>query len=226
MERSSQREPLTREAVVAAGLAIGDAEGLEAVSLRRIAADVGVTPMALYRYVGSKEELLDEMLDAVWENVEIPDLADDDWWGGLAALARSTRAAFLSHPAAATIAATRAGGGEGILRVIEAILTLFERAGLDPQRAVRIFPPFARSLLALIVFEASLLPELSEEERRRQALRNRFEFESLPADGFPHVIAAASLLAMPYEAERVFEEGLELLHAGIEAQLPAATRGD
>jgi TetR/AcrR family transcriptional regulator, tetracycline repressor protein len=128
-----------------------------------------------------------------------------------------------SHPAGAAIAATRPGGGKNIVRVIEAILALLERAGLDPQRAAQIYLPFARSLLALIVFEASLPPELSDEERRQQALRTRFELESLPADEFPHVIAAAPHLATPYEPERVFEEGLELLHARIEAQLRSKT---
>jgi AcrR family transcriptional regulator len=224
MTKPPKRKPLTREAVVAAGLAIGDAEGLEAVSLRRVAAELGVTPMALYRYVESKEELLDEMLAAVWGKVEIPNLASGDWWERLAALAHSARSAFLSHPAAAAIAATRPRGGKNIVRVIEVILALFERAGLDSEHAARIYLPFARSLLALIVFEASLLPELSEEERRQEALRTRFEFESLPAGEFSHVIAAAPHLARPYEPERVFEEGLEFLHAGIEAQLPGPTR--
>jgi len=224
MAGTPKREPLTRDAVVAAGLAIGDAEGLDAVSLRRIAGELGVTPMALYRYVENKDELLDEMLDAVWGQVEIPNPAAGDWWDGLARLAGSTRATFLSHPAAAAIAATHPGGGRNIVRVVEAILALLERAGLDTEQAARIYLPFARSLLALIVFEASLLPELSEEERRQHALRTRFELESLPADDFPHVIAAAPHIATPYEPERVFEEGLQLLRAGIEAQLPTPTR--
>lgn len=224
MAKTPKRAPLTRDTVVAAGLAIGDAEGLDAVSLRRIAGQLGVTPMALYRYVASKEQLFDEMLDTVWDEIEIPDPGAGDWWKGLATLARSTRAAFLAHPAAAAIAARRPGGGTNILRVIEAILALLERAGLDSEQAARIYLPFARSLLALIFFEASLLPELSAEERRQQALRTRFELESLPTDEFAHVIAAAPHLATPYEPERVFEEGLQLLHAGIEAQLPTPTR--
>jgi AcrR family transcriptional regulator len=216
---------LAREAVVAAGLAIGDAEGLDAVSLRRIAAELGVTPMALYRYVASKEQLLDEMLDAVWGEVELPGPAARDWWEGLATLARSTRAAFLAHPAAAAIAARRAGGGKNVLRVVEVILARLDRAGFDPQRAARIYLPFARSLLALIVFEASLLPELSDEERRQAAVRARSDLESLPADAYPRLVAAAPHLATPYEPERVFEEGLELLRAGIEAQLPTPRVG-
>jgi len=220
MAMAKKRKSLTRDTVVVKGLAIGDTEGLEAVSLRRIASELGVTPMALYRYVQSKEELLDAMLEAVWAEVELPDANAGDWWDGLAALARSTRRAFLSHPAAAAIAATRPGSGRNILRVIDAILALLERAGFDPELAVRVYLPFARSLLALIVFEASLLPEVSEEERRQRALRTRFELEALPADTFPHVIAAAPNLANPYEPERVFEEGLDLLRAGIEAHRP------
>ncbi len=203
--------------VVAQGLAIGDREGLEAVSLRRIAAELGVTPMALYRYVQNKGELLDEMLEAVWAEVQLPDPDAGDWWAGLAALGRSTRQAFLSHPAAAAIAATRPEGGRNIVRIIEAILALLERAGFGIEQAARIYVPFARSLLALIVFEASLLPELSEEERRQRALRTRLELESFPAEDFPHVIAAAPYPSTPYEPERVFEQGLDLLRAGIEA---------
>jgi hypothetical protein len=76
----------------------------------------------------------------------------------------------------------------------------------------------------LLVFEASLLPELTEEARRQRSLQMRFELESLPADEFPHVIAAAPHLAAPYEPERVFEQGLDLLRAGIEAHRPKAGR--
>jgi len=178
--------------VVAQGLAIGDREGLEAVSLRRIAAELGVTPMALYRYVQNKGELLDEMLEAVWAEVQLPDPDAGDWWAGLAALGRSARQAFLSHPAAAAIAATRPEGGRNIVRIIEAILALLERAGFGIEQAARIYVPFARSLLALIVFEASLLPELSEEERRQRALRTRLELESFPAEDFPHESSLAA----------------------------------
>lgn len=216
--------PLTRESVISQGLAIGDVEGLEAVSLRRIAAELGVTPMALYRYVRNKEDLLDEMLEAVWAEVELPDPNTGDWWDSLAELARSVRQTFLSHPAAAAIAATRPAGGGNIVRIIEAILALLARADFNTQDAVRVYLPFARALLALIVFEASLLPELSEHERRQRALRTRFELESLPAADFPHVIEAAPQLATPYDPERVFEQGLDFLRAGIEAHRPKRAR--
>ncbi len=157
------------------------------------------------------------MLEAVWAEVELPDADAGDWWDGLAALARSTRQAFLSHPAAAAIAATRPEGARNIVQIIEAILALLERAGFKPEQAVRIYVPFARSLLALIVFEASLLPALSLKERRQRARRTRLELESLPTDDFPHVIKAAPHLATPYEPERMFEEGLDFLRTGIEA---------
>jgi Tetracyclin repressor-like, C-terminal domain len=62
------------------------------------------------------------MLEAVWAEVELPDPNAGDWWDGLAALARSTRRVFLVHPAAASIAATRPGGGRNILCVIDVIL--------------------------------------------------------------------------------------------------------
>jgi hypothetical protein len=72
----------------------------------------------------------------------------------------------------------------------------------------------------MIAFEAGLLPELSADERRQKALKTRFELESLPAADHPNLIEAARYLAAPYEPDTTFDHGLDLLHAGIEAQLP------
>jgi AcrR family transcriptional regulator len=220
MARTARHAPLTREAVIAAGLALGDAEGLDAVSFRRLASELDVTPMALYRYVDNKEALLTGMLHAVWEDVALPE-PGADWREGLTHLAGSLRDAFLAHPVAATIAATRPESGPPVLRVIEGTLALLEQAGFTVAEATRIYVPFARALLALVLFEASLLPELPDAERITRARRTLVELEALPAERYPHVVAAAPLLAVPYDPRGVFDRGLDLLQAGIEAQLPA-----
>jgi TetR/AcrR family transcriptional regulator, tetracycline repressor protein len=223
---AKKREPatLTRDRVLATALAVGDADGLAAVSLRRIAGELGVTPMSVYNYVESKDALLDEIADRVYGQVELPDPSEVDWWDGLAAIAHSTRSAFVAHPVAAAVVGQRAVSGPNTLRILEAILALLQRAGFDLASAVQLSTTFARFLISMIVYEAGLLPELTEEDRRQQELRTRFELESLPMTDYPNLVSAAQYLSSPYDAVQTFEQALELLRAGIEAQRPRKTR--
>src|SRR5258705_1515237 len=90
---------LDRESVLDAGIEIADEDGLEAVTLRRIAERLSVTPMALYRHVEAKEDLLDGMADLLYAELDLPE-PGGDWWEGLAAIARSNRRVLLAHPLA------------------------------------------------------------------------------------------------------------------------------
>ena len=94
---------LTRDAVLAEALALGDTRGCDAVTIRGVADRLGVTPMALYRHVGDKDGLLDGLADTLYAELRLPDPADD-WWEGLAGLARSTRAETVSSDAGFTSA--------------------------------------------------------------------------------------------------------------------------
>jgi AcrR family transcriptional regulator len=219
LAKTEKREPLTRAAVIEKGLALGDAEGLDAVSLRRVASELGVTAMALYRYVESKEELLDAMLELAYAEVELPDTAQGDWWDGLSAIAQSARRVLIGHPAAAAVLMSRPGAGPNALRIIERILGYLIAAGFTLEEAVRVQTTFTRFLMALIGLEASLLPELSEEARQQRARETLFMFESLPSDQFPNLIEAAPFVATPFDPNRTFSDGLELLRAGIESRL-------
>jgi len=78
-ELNTERKTLSRRAVIDAALALGDKEGVEAVSLRRLARELGVTPMALYRYVDSKEGLLAAIADRAFEEFELPAEGEGDW---------------------------------------------------------------------------------------------------------------------------------------------------
>jgi len=218
--RRQTRPRLRREAVIRTALAISDREGAQAITLRRIATELGVTPMALYRYVESKEALQDALLDLAYGEVELSDPQTRDWWDGLATIAHSVRCVLITHPAAAAIAATRPGAGPNALRIVERILALLMRAGLDTETAVQIQLAFTRSIVALAALEAGLLPEPSQEIRRQTALRTRFELESLPPEEYPNLIEAAPYIATPFEPERTFNQALELLKAGIASQLP------
>lgn len=91
------RSTLTPQRIAAAAVAIADTEGLDAVTMRRLAADLGVAPMAAYRYVSGKDELLELMVDHIYGELALPEKAKD-WREVLRGLALRTRAVLLGHP--------------------------------------------------------------------------------------------------------------------------------
>src|SRR5207245_4779395 len=97
---------LSRDEIVRAAIAVADAEGPEAISMRRIAREVGAGVMSLYWYVSSKEELLDLMLDAIEAEIEVPE-PTGDWRADLGAFARRPRAALRQHRWAAESVGSR-----------------------------------------------------------------------------------------------------------------------
>lgn len=94
---SSRREPLTRERIVATAIALADAEGLDAVSIRRIAGELQARPMSLYAHIESKDDLLALMHDEVVRETLLPEVPAD-WREAMRAIARATRASALRHP--------------------------------------------------------------------------------------------------------------------------------
>lgn len=134
-ERRRQRTPLTRRAVLSAGVHLADREGIDAVSMRRLADTLGVVPMALYKHVTDKEDLLDGMVDAVIG--EFP--ADEPDSGGEAAWKPAIRHTVLaarrivaSHPWARGALETRTRRSPAVLGYMEALTSCFLRGGVSP----------------------------------------------------------------------------------------------
>jgi AcrR family transcriptional regulator len=130
--RRGPRPGLSVEKIVRSAIAIADRDGLDAVTMRRLAQALGVAPMALYTYVPGKAELLDLMLDGVY--AEMPRAAwrrRDDWRERLAVVARDNRALFDAHPWAAAVSTTRPPLGPGLMAKYEHELNALAGAGLD-----------------------------------------------------------------------------------------------
>jgi AcrR family transcriptional regulator len=153
---------LDLETVVDAALSVADDAGLEAVSLRRVASRLGVTPMALYRYVESKDDLLDALADRLYESLTLP-ASDADWWEGLAELARSTRRLLLARPWAAPLFA-RPLAGPHADALDEALQRTLRAAGFAPAEARELHDQLSNLVFALVA------PEL-------HGRRNRAAFE-------------------------------------------------
>jgi AcrR family transcriptional regulator len=129
--RRGPRPGLSVERIVRAAIELADREGLEAVTMRRLAESLGVGPMALYTYVPGKAELLDLMLDALYAVMPRAEWGSDDWRERLAAVARDNRALFDAHPWAAAVSNSRPPLGPGVMAKYEHELNALAGAGLD-----------------------------------------------------------------------------------------------
>ncbi|MFI7602824.1 TetR/AcrR family transcriptional regulator [Actinoplanes sp. NPDC049681] len=129
--RRGRKKGLSLTQVVDAAIAVADAEGLDAVSMRRVAQELGVVPMTLYTYVPDKAALLDLMVDALY--LRMSRSADDGpgWRERVRAVARDNRALYDDHPWAAEISAGRPPLGPGLMAKYEHELRAFEGSGLD-----------------------------------------------------------------------------------------------
>ncbi|MEU5516136.1 TetR/AcrR family transcriptional regulator [Streptomyces griseoaurantiacus] len=124
-EPPSRPVPLDRERIVAAAIALADEGGLEAVSVRKVAARLDAGPMRLYRYISSKEELFDLMVDEVQAEI-LPEEQPGDWREALRILAQRTRQAALRHTWLADLLGGRPAMGPNSLAVAEATLSAFD----------------------------------------------------------------------------------------------------
>ncbi|TDE90026.1 TetR/AcrR family transcriptional regulator [Occultella glacieicola] len=122
---------LTRDGVVAVAIAIADEGGLAAVSMRRVATELGVDPMSLYRHVGTKDGLLELMTDAVVSDIEPVATPSGDWVVDARALMLSARRTMLAHPWTAGAIKDRREPTPATLRHLNALLEILRAGGLD-----------------------------------------------------------------------------------------------
>jgi AcrR family transcriptional regulator len=150
---------LSRADVVDAGLELAHEFGLEGVSIRGVAERLGVTPMALYRHVTSKDDLLDGMADELYAELRLPD-AVEDWWAALLLLAHSTRRIVLARPWAVPLLA-RPLAGPHARAFDEALRSLLLGAGFSRADAAELHVQLTSMVFALIG------PELHGRKNRR-----------------------------------------------------------
>jgi AcrR family transcriptional regulator len=129
--RHGPRQGLTIDQVVDAATNLADAEGLDAITMRRVASTLGVVPMTLYTYVPGKAELLDLMLDAAYQRMPRTDTAGQPWPQRVTEIADENRALFEAHPWAAAISTVRPPLGPGLISKYEHELSAFDDLGLD-----------------------------------------------------------------------------------------------
>ena len=210
------REPLSRERIVDATFRIVDAGGLDAVSMRSVAAALGTGPASLYAHVSGREELLSLLIERLAGDMRLPEPDADRWQEQIKDLVREMHSVLLAHRDLARVSMGNIPLGEGALRVSERMIEILSLGGLPKQviaYAVDLLPLYA----VATAYEQSLFNErTSTEEGARYFEEVDAYFASLPADRFPHMAALAPQLAEGDAGER-FEFGLDVLVAGLAA---------
>jgi AcrR family transcriptional regulator len=203
--------------VVEGALALADAEGLKAVTIRRLAEDLGVTPMALYWHFHSKDELLDGVAASIFEEIDLSVDASATWQEQLRALLGSMVSVLRAHSSTAILLSTRTVSSEGSLRTTEVALDILRRGGFSPTEATQI----ARHALSTITNLVSGEPGVVAREESGKLIdarrRARLFLESLSPERYPRLVESATPLSEGVDPDAYFAFGLDLLLTGIEA---------
>ncbi|MCW2522368.1 MAG: transcriptional regulator, TetR family [Frankiales bacterium] len=198
-------------------LQLADAESLAAVSIRRLASDFHVTPMALYWHVKNKDELLAAMGDDFYDHIEISDLAGRDWFEVLRLVVERLVSSLRRHPASAGLAVARILHSERGQVLTELTLSVLRDAGFSVGRSADV----ARTALHTAVTLVAGLPgaelDVPADERDAALARKRAEIAALPADRFPCLRVSGDALTGCEDAEDYFEAGTEFFLAGVQA---------
>ncbi len=223
-DRKTVRVQLDREQIIDAALRISDAEGIDAVSMRRIAAEFDTGPSSLYAHVSNKDELLRLMFDRICGEIELPPHEPERWQQQIKELMRNTHQVLLAHNDLARVALAMIPNGPNALRASEWMLALTIKGGMPPHLGA-----WANERIFLYVtadaYEASLwraqmrplgLPKAEAELQARAELG--VYFADLPADRFPYLSRYAEAMTAGASGER-FEFGLDLLVDGLSGYL-------
>ena len=218
-----RREPISRDAIVAAAIGLLDREGLAALSMRRLAEELGTGAASLYWHVGSKDGLLDLVLDEVIGEGKVPDPDPDRWQEQLKQIARDQRAASHRHPWVVRVSIGRIPMGPNALRYSERILAILRAGGLPPRLAVQGYLLLIATINGFTIDETgvedtpspggSALPS-NAEDHQQVANMARDYVASLPADAFPNMTALADEFAFSDPDER-FELLIDIFVDGL-----------
>jgi TetR/AcrR family transcriptional regulator, tetracycline repressor protein len=209
---------LSKAAVVERALALADELGLEALTIRRLAQELGVTPMALYWHFRSKEELLAGLGDRVWAEIDVDIDPAADWPDQLRGLLESLVQMLRAHPSASQLLlAGEKMHGEASIMATETTLAVLRRGGFSPAQASEIARSALWTALALVMSEPGFDPAGTPEERTELMRQSRIRLAMLPPDRFPCVVEAAGPLTACDDPDFHYQFGIDLFIAGVAA---------
>lgn len=211
---SPSRPHLTRDRVIERAVTLADAIGVEALTIRRLAAALDVKPMTIYHYVDGKDAILDGMVDYVFREIDLPP-DGIHWKAAIRQRAASARTVLARHPWAAPLMESRRTPGPATLRHHDAVLGCFRAGGLSVEMTAHAYALIDAFIYGFALQEASL-PATGGEEMAELA---QAMTESMPAGDYPNLeeFTREHVLQPGYDFGREFEFGLQLILDGLEA---------
>ncbi|MEU1730018.1 TetR/AcrR family transcriptional regulator [Streptosporangium sp. NPDC020145] len=225
-ETAGRRPKLTREAIVRTAIEVADAEGLDAVSIRRIATELGARAMSLYTHIERKEDLLDLMADETNAEILVEGELPDDWREAISAVVRRTRETIRRHPWLVDLVASRPQVGPNGLRHGEQSLAALSGLPIPPEQKWRIIAAVDDYALGFVIRE-TLRGEgrsgYTWTPQEREALMRPYLRELLESGEFPNLAPLVNEIASgpadPAAADEDFEQGLRWMLDGIAGDL-------
>ncbi|MGH3168173.1 MAG: TetR/AcrR family transcriptional regulator [Trebonia sp.] len=230
--RHGPRQGLSIDQVIDAATVLADAEGLDAVTMRKVAASLGVVPMTLYTYVPGKAELLDLMLDAAYQAMPRAHTVGTPWRERLSAVAAENRALFEAHPWAAAVSTTRPPLGPGLMAKYEHELSALDGLGLDDVE-------MDSALTHLLTFVQAWARDAVDTEAARQDTGDDEQWWAayepllrrvLDPRAYPLATrvgtAAGSAYGAAYSPEHAYDFGLRTVLDGLEALISRHDQGE
>ena len=210
--RAEPRTALSRERVLRAAIAHADAGGTETLTMRKLAQGLGVAPMALYRHVANKDDMMDGIVDLIFSEIDLPS-SEADWKTAMRQRAISAREVLSVHPWAIGLMESRTNPGLENLRHHDAVIGSLRQAGFSIEMAAH-----AYSLLDSYIYGFALqhknLPFDTSEELAAVAQNILQQF---PTDEFPYLaeLMFEHVMKPGYDYGNEFEFGLDLILDGL-----------
>jgi AcrR family transcriptional regulator len=214
-EQAQRRALLNRDRVLHAAVALADQAGIDALSMRSLAQELGVVPMALYKHVANKDELIDGMVDVVVGEID-PPVTDTDWESAVRRRILSARRALLRHPWSFRVIASRTSPTPAVLAYTDSIIGMFRAGGFSVDLAHHVMHALGRRMWGFTweLFDDS--PTLDADARAARRREMAGHYPNLAEIAMPAAIDGASVVGPDCDQQFEFEFALNLLLDGFE----------
>ena len=214
------KERLSRDAVARAGMALADSEGIDALTIRRLAGDLGVTPMALYWHFKDKDALLDGIAEEMLGEVRLPegDADDESWDASLRELLDSLLDVLAAHPALAELVKRRMLLSDPGREITERVLDLLRTGGFSPERSSQLAVSALLFMTSLVTGMPGLAVGASEDEREEEVRAKWAALQALSPKRYPRILDSAESLTDCAASDEWLSLGMDTLMAGIRGQ--------
>ncbi|HEY4268333.1 MAG TPA: TetR/AcrR family transcriptional regulator C-terminal domain-containing protein [Galbitalea sp.] len=218
---TAPRERLSRDAIAAGALELADREGLDAVTIRRLAQDNSVTPMALYWHFTDKDAVLDGIAEQIFASVQVPAATDEPWDKQLRTVLDALLAAVRPHPLAAELLAPRVMTSEPGLALAERVIGMLRQAGFSTSAATQTASFLLCSIVTLVTSEPGKASALEGEAKDDADRAKRARLESLPPRLYPNLVESAQFFLVCEDEDSYFANGMDFLVEGTRGIRPA-----